>query len=43
MHSDKILNALENNTIEWRKHALERMLMRGSISRSEMKRSFSFW
>lgn len=41
MHRDKILNALENNRIEWRKHALERMFIRG-ISRAEVKEVLTF-
>ena len=36
MNKSKILEALENGTIEWRKHALERMLER-DISRREVK------
>ncbi len=41
MHNDKILHALENNRIEWRKHALERMLIRG-IGRAEVKEVLAF-
>ena len=36
MNKEKIIKALEHGTIEWRKHALERMLER-NISRSEVK------
>ncbi len=36
MDKEKIIEALENGTIEWRRHALERMLER-DISRSEVK------
>ena len=41
MHKIKIRNALENNRVEWRKHALERMLMR-DISRVEVKEVLAF-
>lgn len=36
MDKEKIIEALENGTIEWRRHALERMFER-DISRSEVK------
>jgi len=36
MDKNKIIEALVNGTIEWRRHALERMLER-DISRSEVK------
>ena len=36
MNKNKVIEALENGNIEWRKHALERMLERG-ISRNEVK------
>ena len=36
MDKEKIIEALENGTIEWRRHALERMLER-DISRREVK------
>ena len=36
MNKEKIIKALEVGTIEWRRHALERMLER-DISRSEVK------
>jgi len=35
MNKQKILNALENGSVEWRKHALERMLER-DIGRKEV-------
>ena len=36
MNRSKLLEALQNDKIEWRRHALELMLQRG-ISRSEVK------
>jgi hypothetical protein len=36
MNKDKIIEALDIGTIEWRRHALERMLER-DISRLEVK------
>ena len=36
MDKEKIIEALESGTIEWRRHALERMLER-DISRKEVK------
>jgi hypothetical protein len=36
MDKDKIIEALEVGSIEWRRHALERMLER-DISRAEVK------
>ena len=36
MDKEKIIEALEHGTIEWRRHALERMLER-DISRREVK------
>ncbi len=36
MDKEKIIEALEHGTIEWRRHALERMLER-DISRKEVK------
>jgi hypothetical protein len=36
MNKEKIIKALEIGTIEWRKHAIERMLER-DISRAEVK------
>ena len=36
-----MLKVLEIGTIEWRKHALERMLQRG-ISRNEVKETLMF-
>ena len=36
MDKEKIIKALEHGTIEWRRHALERMLER-DISRREVK------
>ena len=36
MDKEKIIKALESGTIEWRRHALERMLER-DISRVEVK------
>ena len=38
MDKKKIIKALDIGQIEWRKHALERMLERG-ISRAEVKRA----
>ena len=38
MNKEKIIKALEVGTIEWRRHALERMLER-DISRIEVKRT----
>jgi len=41
MDIEKMLKVLEIGTIEWRKHALERMLQRG-ISRNEVKETLLF-
>ena len=41
MDKDKIIVALDIGTIEWRKHALERMLER-DISRTEVKRTLRY-
>ena len=41
MDRDKIIEALEIGNIEWRKHALERMLER-SINRNEVKMALRY-
>lgn len=41
MNKPKLKEALANSTIEWRKHALERMLQR-NISRVSVKKTIAF-
>jgi len=41
MNKEKIIEALEMGNIEWRKHALERMLER-DISRNEVKMTLRY-
>jgi len=41
MDKNKLLVALNNSNIEWRKHALERMLTRG-ITRAEVKSALMY-
>jgi len=41
LNRKKVIEALEKGNIEWRRHALERMLQRG-ISRSEVKKALKY-
>ena len=41
MDKEKIIEAIEMGSIQWRRHALERMLERG-ISRSEVKMTLRY-
>ncbi|MCK5535592.1 MAG: DUF4258 domain-containing protein [Bacteroidales bacterium] len=41
MNRDKLRNTLDGGIVEWRKHALERMLQR-NITRNEVKEALSF-